>query len=217
VKQIAIDETYTEITDRVKISNADAAKMESDKIRFRYVESNDKRLALLIEQIRNPIYLSFHEVIGDIDQSKLTRCIDHSICPQGTSAYEQVNGYGYLVLRDEAILSGADLKGAADGLHPFSSYPVLNFSFKANGAKKFCEFTSSNINELFAVVINNEIITAPNIAGSICGGSSFIEGNFTMESAKDLALRLNAGTLPTKMRVVEERVVVPAGTAETQK
>lgn len=125
------------------------------------------------------------------------------------ASVRQKNGYGYMLLRDGAILSGADLKGASYGLHPFNNYPVLNFTFKAAGSKKFCEFTSAHIGEPFAVVINDEIITAPYINGAICGGQGFIEGNFTMKEAEDLALRLNAGTLPTKLRVVEERVVGP--------
>ncbi len=69
--------------------------------------------------------------------------------------------------------------------------------------------TTENVNRPFAIVLDNEIISAPVIREPITGGSGQISGNFTVESANDLAVLLRAGALPAKLSVVEERTVGP--------
>ena len=86
----------------------------------------------------------------------------------------------------------------------------MNFSFNVACATEFGRMTARNINKSFAVVLDGEIITAPDIRSAITGGSGFIEGGFTMESARDLSLLLNAGALPAKLTIVEERTVDPS-------
>ncbi|PZP83795.1 MAG: protein translocase subunit SecD [Azospirillum brasilense] len=88
--------------------------------------------------------------------------------------------------------------------------PVVNFHFNRLGAQKFGEITQKNIGKRFAVVLDNKVITAPVIRGAILGGSGIIEGNFTVESANELATLLRAGALPAPLEVVEERSVGPS-------
>jgi preprotein translocase subunit SecD len=83
----------------------------------------------------------------------------------------------------------------------------VNFTFNLKCAKIFGDLTSKNVGKRFAVVLDNEIITAPRINGAITGGSGYIEGSFTPESAKELSLLLNAGALPAKLIIAEERTV----------
>lgn len=87
--------------------------------------------------------------------------------------------------------------------------PVVSFKFNAIGAKKFCETTRDNVDKPFAIVLDNEIISAPVIRDAICGGSGIISGRFTVKEANDLALLLRAGALPVPLNVVEERTVGP--------
>ena len=70
--------------------------------------------------------------------------------------------------------------------------------------------TAKNIGNRFAVILDDEIISAPNIRSVIAGGSGFIEGSFTSESARELSTLLNAGALPAKLNIVEERTVDPS-------
>ncbi|MCF6274533.1 MAG: protein translocase subunit SecD [Robiginitomaculum sp.] len=152
--------------------------------------------------------LGFHQV-AVTDEVVLRLCIEDDQCPLGKVAYPQKNGGGYMMVLDREIVTGADLKSASEGLHPQNNYPIVNFVYNARGARKFCDFTSKHVGEPFAVVLDGEIITAPNINGAICGGRGFIEGSFTMESAKELSLLLNAGALPAKLNIAEERTVGP--------
>src|SRR5690606_17883705 len=85
--------------------------------------------------------------------------------------------------------------------------PVVTFRFDTRGAITFGEITSQNVNRRFAIVLDNQVITAPNIQQPITGGSGQIFGSFTSQTANDLAVLLRAGALPASLDVVEERTV----------
>lgn len=125
--------------------------------------------------------------------------------------YSAGNGQGGgLIVTERTRITGDCLKDSSGGPHPENNGAVVNFSFNVACATEFGRMTARNINKRFAVVLDGEIITAPNIRSAITGGSGFIEGGFTMESARDLALLLNAGALPAKLTIVEERTVDPS-------
>jgi protein-export membrane protein SecD len=87
--------------------------------------------------------------------------------------------------------------------------PVVNFKFDSVGARRFCDVTRNNVGKPFAIVLDNKVISAPVIRDAICGGSGEISGNFTIQSAQDLALLLRAGALPAPLKIIEERSVGP--------
>ena len=87
--------------------------------------------------------------------------------------------------------------------------PIVSFRLNSVGAQRFCDVTRNNVDKPFAVVLDNEVITAPNINEPICGGAAQISGRFTVEESSDLSLLLRAGALPTTLTVVEERSVGP--------
>jgi protein-export membrane protein SecD len=124
--------------------------------------------------------------------------------------YSAEQGRGGLILQERTRITGDCLKNSSGGPHPDGAGAVVNFSFNVACATEFGRMTARNINKRFAVVLDKEIITAPNIRSAITGGSGYIEGGFTMESARDLSLLLNAGALPAKLTIVEERTVDPS-------
>lgn len=125
--------------------------------------------------------------------------------------FSAANGQGGgLIVVERTRITGDCLKDSSGGPHPENNGAVVNFSFNVACATEFGRMTARNINKRFAVVLDGEIITAPNIRSAITGGSGFIEGGFTMNSARDLALLLNAGALPAKLTIVEERTVDPS-------
>jgi len=128
--------------------------------------------------------------------------------PPGAAYFPQELGGGLIVERRTKI-TGECLKTSSEGLHPEGNYPIVNFTFNIRCARLFGELTSKNIGQRFSVVLDDVIITAPRINGAITGGSGFIEGSFTLESARELSLLLNAGALPAKLVIVEERTVGP--------
>ncbi len=87
--------------------------------------------------------------------------------------------------------------------------PVVSFKFDSLGARRFCDATKNNIGRPFAIVLDNKVISAPVIRDAICGGACIISGNFTVQSAQDLALLLRAGALPAPLKIIEERSVGP--------
>ncbi|MDY0007777.1 MAG: protein translocase subunit SecD, partial [Spongiibacteraceae bacterium] len=92
---------------------------------------------------------------------------------------------------------------------PDTREPVVNFSLNSQGGARFADITRANIGRAFAIVLDDEVITAPVIRTAIGGGSGQISGGFTAQSAADLALLLRAGALPAPLSVVEERTVGP--------
>ena len=165
-----------------------------------------------VEQIEIVIgktaHLSFHEVKA-ADPLEMQVCIEEQTCPPGTKAYFNEDRGEYSLLIERPILTGTDLKKSDPGLKQQTNQPIVNFTFNFSGAKKFCDFTSEHVGEQFATVLDGVIITAPRINVPICGGSGYIEGNFTIQSAKELALLLNAGALPAKLRVSYKTQVGP--------
>ena len=110
----------------------------------------------------------------------------------------------YLV-RKRIILSGEMLVDSRQTVN--DNLPVVSFRFDAVGGRRFGNVTSRNVNRLFAIVLDGKVVSAPRIREPILGGSGIIEGNFTMETARDLALLLRAGALPAPLKVLEERTV----------
>jgi preprotein translocase subunit SecD len=85
----------------------------------------------------------------------------------------------------------------------------VSFRFNTSGARKFAQATQENVGRPFAIVLDNKVISAPVIREPILGGSGQISGNFTVESANNLAILLRGGALPAKLTVIEQRVVGP--------
>jgi preprotein translocase subunit SecD len=113
------------------------------------------------------------------------------------------------VVKKQVLVSGGDLTDAQTGFDPRSGEPVVNFRFNTAGSRKFAQATSENVGQPFAIVLDNQVISAPVIREPITGGSGQISGNFTVESANDLAILLRAGALPAPLTVIEERTVGP--------
>jgi preprotein translocase subunit SecD len=114
----------------------------------------------------------------------------------------------YLVEK-RVLVSGADLTDAQPGFDQRTSEPIVSFRFNTSGARKFAEVTQQNVGKPFAIVLDNEVISAPVIREPILGGSGQISGNFTVQSANDLAILLRAGALPAPLTIIEERTVGP--------
>lgn len=106
-------------------------------------------------------------------------------------------------------LSGSDLSSSAVTFDPKTGSPVVQLTFNSTGKKKFGEITQRNIQKPVAIVLDNLIITAPNVNEAILTGDAVISGGFTQEQAKALSTQLNAGALPVKLTVMEQHVVGP--------
>ncbi len=111
------------------------------------------------------------------------------------------------VLQRNVVVGGEHLTDAQVSYD--AGAPVVNFKFDSFGAKRFGNATRENVGKRLAIYLDGKVISAPVINSPIVGGSGIITGNFTTESARDLALMLRAGALPAPLEVIEERTVGP--------
>lgn len=116
--------------------------------------------------------------------------------------------FRYYVLQSSVQITGAYLENARVDTDQFGM-PTIAFSFNKEGGKKFEKITAQNINRKLAIVLDNIVYTAPVIKSEITGGKGVIEGNFTMEEARNIALVLRSGALPAPVKIIEKRVVGP--------
>ena len=114
----------------------------------------------------------------------------------------------YLVEK-RILVSGSDLTDAQPGFDQRTNEPIVSFRFNTSGARKFAQVTQENVGKPFAIILDNQVISAPVIREPILGGSGQISGSFTVESANDLAILLRAGALPAPLTIIEERTVGP--------
>jgi len=122
--------------------------------------------------------------------------------------YRLLNGpqTGPLLIRSIPEIVGADIASASQG-NDEANRPQINFRLNSNGARKFFETTSANTNKRFAIVLDDVIMSAPNIQEPIAGGNVRITGDFTIEEAQDLAAIISAGEMPAKVQFIDQRVV----------
>ncbi len=114
----------------------------------------------------------------------------------------------FYVIEQQGVVSGEELVDAQPAFDQ-NGRPAVNFRFNPTGARAFGDYTAANIGQPFAIVLDDEVISAPTIQSAIPGGSGIITGSFTVEESTDLAVLLRAGALPAGLTFLEERTVGP--------
>lgn len=178
----------------------------------------DTRILLQVPGLDNPEQLK--QLLGKTakltfhlldENASLETAIQSGIAPAGSMLLEGelVNGKptSYL-LRKKVLLTGDQLADAQATISEGRS--VVNFRFNTFGAKQFGNITKQNTGKPFAIVLDQKVISAPVIREPILGGSGQISGNFTPQSANELAMLLRAGALPVPLSIIEERTVGPS-------
>ena len=127
----------------------------------------------------------------------------------GTEKLFFEDGIEEAVVSKRIILSGDNLLDAQPRMDTQTNETVVNFNLDRVGAKRFAKATSNGIGKRLAIVLDGKIVSAPVIRSAIAGGSGQISGNFTFQSATDLALLLRSGALPAPLNIIEERTVGP--------
>lgn len=174
----------------------------------------EDRIVLQVPGFKEPEKLK--ELVGQT--AKLTfHLVDHSMSvsdarsgrpPAGSAIFPPLDPTDSPeLLKKRVLLSGEDLVEAQPGFDQRDGQPIVSFRFNASGAQRFAKITSENVNRRFAIVLDSKVITAPNINEPILGGSGQISGNFTVESATNLAILLRSGALPASLKIIEERSV----------
>lgn len=179
-----------------------------NRILVQYPGLDASEIPRLKDLINAEAKLSFHAVSNAADPNELLN--NGRPAPPGTIiAFEDSDPPIAYLLQRRAILRGEDLADAQLGFDQRNNEPLVVFRFNGQGARTFGDFTSQNVGRPFAILLDDNVLSAPVINEPILGGSGQISGNFTAESANDLAVLLSAGALPASFDFVEERTVGP--------
>jgi preprotein translocase subunit SecD len=134
---------------------------------------------------------------------------DQAVARAGQEVLPSMDEDGqFYVLEDTPVVTGEELVDAEPSFDQ-NGRPAVSFRFNPGGARKFGDYTANNIGNPFAIVLDDEVISAPVIQSHIAGGSGIITGNFTVEESTNLAVLLRAGALPAGLDFLEERTIGP--------
>ena len=158
--------------------------------------------AELKEIIGTTAQLTFQPVLGRTDDANASPGVGNELLPSLDET-----GVFY-ILEQAPVVTGDELVDAQPAFDQ-NGRPAVNFRFNPTGARKFGDYTAANIGNPFAIVLDDEVISAPVIQSHIPGGSGIITGNFTVEESTQLAVLLRAGALPAGLEFLEERTIGP--------
>jgi preprotein translocase subunit SecD len=158
--------------------------------------------AELKEIIGTTAQLTFQPVIGRSDDANTLPGVGNELLPSLDET-----GVFY-ILEQAPVVTGEELVDAQPAFDQ-NGRPAVNFRFNPTGARKFGDYTAANIGNPFAIVLDEEVISAPVIQSHIPGGSGIITGSFSVEESTQLAVLLRAGALPAGLEFLEERTIGP--------
>jgi preprotein translocase subunit SecD len=156
----------------------------------------------LKELIGTTAKLTFHPVVGRTSDAGADAGARNLLLPSLDE-----DGVFYII-EETPVVSGEDLVDAQPDFDQ-NNRPAVSFRFNPSGGRKFGDYTANNIGSPFAIVLDDEVISAPTIQSHIAGGSGIITGSFSVEESTQLAVLLRAGALPAEMTFLEERTIGP--------
>jgi preprotein translocase subunit SecD len=181
------------------------------------IRQGDDRIVVDVPGLKDPQALK--DLLGKtaelefklVDQSALQSDIEKGIAPAGSQIVPGAPGGDYegrqLAVRRLGGIRGDSLIDAKAGVDQQTNEAIVNIQFDSQGGARFARLTSENVGKPFAIILDGQVISAPNILQPIIGGSAMISGNFTTESANQLAISLRSGALPVDLVVVEESTI----------
>ncbi|MFM7404487.1 MAG: protein translocase subunit SecD [Erythrobacter sp.] len=183
------------------------------------IRQGDTRIVVQVPGLQDPEGLK--NLVGQtaqlefklVDLNALPSNVQAGIAPAGSQIFPYAAGTaeqgGAVAVRRLGGIRGDNLTGAQAGVDPQNNRNVVNISFDAQGGAKFAKLTTENVGKPFAIILDGQVLSAPNINEPIIGGNAQISGSFTPETANNLAISLRSGALPVPLAVVEERTVGP--------
>jgi preprotein translocase subunit SecD len=142
-----------------------------------------------------------------VDLSANPQDVQQGRAPPGSQVLPMADGSGAIAVKRRVMVSGDQLTDARQGFDSQTGSPNIEIKFNTAGARRFGRATQENVGKPFAIILDDKVLSAPNINEPILGGNAQISGSFTVQSAHDLAVSLASGKLPVKLNVIEERTV----------
>jgi preprotein translocase subunit SecD len=182
------------------------------------VRQGATRIVVQVPGLQNPQALK--DLIGKtaklefklVDESANQADLAKGIAPIGSQVLpypSNPSGIPFIAVKRSVIISGDQLADARQEFDQQTNAPQVAITFDAVGGRRFAKVTTENTNKPFAIIVDNSVISAPNINEPILGGRASISGSFTVQSANDLAIALRSGKLPVNLKVIAESTVSP--------
>jgi|TARA_R110002012_G_scaffold23889_15_gene80664 preprotein translocase subunit SecD len=183
------------------------------------IRQGDTRIVVQVPGLQDPDQLK--ALLGQtaklefklVDQNALPSDVQQGLAPPGSEifAYADTSAFAgsSLAVRRLGGIRGDNLTGAQQSFDPQTNEPVVNIQFDSDGGRRFAKLTTENVGKPFAIILDDTVLSAPNINEPIRGGTAQISGGFSVETANQLAISLRSGALPVDLAVIEERTVGP--------
>ncbi|MEL6663634.1 MAG: protein translocase subunit SecD [Pseudomonadota bacterium] len=170
-------------------------------------EPDPTRIKDVLSQAGNLTFSLVNDTPSDIQQAIAT-----GRAPTGFRLLQDIDSGEQLLVSNTPVVTGADVATASQGFDPDDNSPAVNFRLNGVGQKRFSDVTQENINRRFAIVLDEQVMSAPVIREPIYGGQVQISGGFPsnqagIQEANDLAAIIEAGELPAQLDFIEERTV----------
>ena len=178
------------------------------------VTEGSNRILVEVPGVENPDQLK--RLIGQtarlefklVDLQANAADVQQGRAPPGSQVLPMADGNGFMAVKRRVMVSGDQLTDARQGFDQ-DGRPDIVIKFNTAGARRFGRTTQENVGKPFAIILDDKVLSAPNINEPILGGTAQITGSFTVQSANDLAVSLASGKLPVKLNVIEERSIGP--------
>ena len=141
-----------------------------------------------------------------VDLSANPQEVQQGRAPPGSQVLPLADGTGFVAVKRRVMVSGDQLTDAKQSFDQ-NGRPDISITFDSSGARRFGRVTQENVGKPFAIILDDKVLSSPVIESPILGGQAQITGNFTVQSAHELAVSLKSGKLPVKLNVIEERTV----------
>ncbi|HTG39900.1 protein translocase subunit SecD [Sphingomonas sp.] len=179
------------------------------------IRQGSNRIVVQVPGLQDPQQLK--ELLGRtarlefklVDTTADPAAIARNQAPIGSQILPYPSGGAPIAVRRSTIISGDQIADARQEYDPQTGAPIVGIRFNGEGGRRFARVTQENVGKPFAIIVDNQVISAPNINEQILGGAASISGGFTVESANQLAIALRSGKLPVDLAVIEESTISP--------
>jgi preprotein translocase subunit SecD len=179
------------------------------------INQGEQRILVQVPGVQDPEALK--ALIGQtarlefklVDLTADPNLVQQGRAPAGSQVLPMADGSGFIAVKRRVMVSGDQLTDAKQAFDQTNGSPIVSITFNSAGARRFGRVTQENVGKPFAIILDDKVLSAPNINEPILGGQAQIMGGFTVESANALAISLASGKLPVKLNVMEERTVGP--------
>lgn len=194
-KQSAIDAARNIIEKRVNLFGLSEPNIQTSKVKDEY------RVIVELPGLSNP-----QEAISLIGKTAVLNFRLEEASPSA-EYLKSPEGLKFGPFSKKTKLTGKDLKRAGVSFNQNTGSPEVTLEWNADGTKLFADITKNNVGKRLAIFLDDQVVSAPTINTPILDGSAVISGNFTLDTAKQLATQLNAGALPVPIKVIEQKTI----------